>query len=181
MLHRLMGREVSLAANREYLEMYRDSRDHPLIEEYLAVMRKHAPDVAVFDAYVNQWFYGTVVPQYLIEESSVAKTGAGWEVKAKVKNTGTGRMPIDVAAVRGVRFPKKDEKEKKDAKDDAWQIARATVTLDAGESAEVRIPCTFEPARLVVDPDVHVLMLERKKAEVALKTTPGAGETVAQR
>src|SRR5207249_496354 len=66
MLHRLIGREASLAGLREYLATYRDSRDHPLIEEYLAVMRKHAPDPVAFDAYVKQWFLGTVVPQYLI-------------------------------------------------------------------------------------------------------------------
>jgi hypothetical protein len=163
MLHRLMGREANLAAHREYLETYRDSRDHPLIEDYLAIMRRHAPDALAFDAYVEQWFFGTVVPQYLIEESSVVKTGDAWEVRARIANTGTGRAPVEVAAVRGERHPKKSDAE------NAWQAARATVTLAAGESADVVIPCAFEPTKLVVDPDVHLLMLERNKAEVTLK------------
>ena len=168
MLYRLMGREASLAAHREYLETYRDNQDHPLIEEYLAVMRRHAPDTAAFDAYVKQWFYGTVVPQYLIEESDVVKTRDGWEVRAKLRNTGTGRADVEIAAERGERFPKKR------TKDNEWRDARAIVTLGAGESASVTISCGFEPKQLVVDPDVHVLMLERNKAQVTLHAAAGA-------
>jgi hypothetical protein len=167
MLHRLMGREASFAAHREYLATYRDSKDHPLIEEYLAIMRRHAPDVNAFDEYVKQWFLATVVPQYLIEESSVAKTAAGFEVRARVKNTGTGRAAVEIAAVAGERFPKRRTAE------NAWHESSATVTLGAGESAEVTLRCDFEPKKLVVDPDVHVLMLERSKAEVALRAPSG--------
>jgi hypothetical protein len=32
----------------------------------------------------------------------------------------------------------------------------------------VTVPCDFEPARLVVDPDVRVLQLKRKLATAAL-------------
>jgi ABC-2 type transport system permease protein len=173
MLHRLMGREANLAAHREYLETYRDNRDHPLIEDYLAIMRRHAPDTAAFDDYVRQWFLGTVVPQFLIEESSVAKAGEGWEVRAHIKNTGTGRAPVEIAAVRGERYPKKPDAE------NAWKTARTSVTLGAGESADVVIPCAFEPTQLVVDPDVHLLMLERGKAEAPLKVKAGATGPVA--
>ncbi len=169
MLHRLMGREANLAAHRDYLETYRDSEDHPLIEEYLAVLRRHAPDTEAFDAYVNQWLFGTVVPQYLIEESELRKTTEGWEVRARVRNTGTGRAAIELAAVSGERFPKKPTKE------NALRESRATVTLGAGETAAATLRCDFEPERLVVDPDVHVLMLERSKAEVALRAAAGGG------
>ena len=169
MLHRLMGREASLAAHREYLETYRDSQDHPLIEEYLAIMRRHAPDPAAFDAYVKEWFFGTVVPQYLIEESDVVKAKNGWEVRAKVRNTGSGVAAIEIAATRGERFPKKRTKENE------WRESRAIVTLGAGEAASVTIGCGFEPKKLVVDPDVRVLMLERRKAEVALHASGGGG------
>ena len=167
MLHRLMGREASFAAHREYLETYRDSQDHPLIEEYLAIMRRHAPDPEAFDAYVKQWFFGTVVPQYLIEESSLVKTKGGWEVRAKVRNTGTGRAAVEIAAESGERFPRKRTKENE------WRESRAIVTLGAGETANVTIGCGFEPKNLVVDPDVHVLMLERNKAQVALHVAAG--------
>jgi hypothetical protein len=173
MLHRLMGREANLLAHREYLALYRDNEDHPLIEDYLAVMRRHAPNAEAFDAYVKQWFLGTVVPQYLIEESELVKAGDGWEVRARVRNTGSGTATVEIAAASGERFPKKRTKENE------LHESRRSVTLGAGESASVKLRCEFEPKRLVVDPDVHVLMLERSKAEVPLKMTAGAGSLTA--
>ena len=163
MLHRLMGRENNLAAHREYLQTWRDSVDHPLIQDYLAIMRRHAPDKDAFDAYVKQWFYGVVVPQYQITSTEVAKSGEIWQVQARIKNTGTGVIPVEIAATRGERFPKKRTSE------NAYQDARAMLTLAAGEEKPVIIQCKFEPQNLVVDPDATVLMLERQKAEQALK------------
>jgi len=174
MLYRLMGRDASLAAHREYLATYRDSQDHPLIEEYLAIMRRHAPDPAAFDAYVKQWFFGTVVPQYLITDAQAGRAGGAWEVRAHIKNVGTGVAPIEIAATRGERFPKKRTQE------NAWRDARATVILAAGEEKPVTIRCDFEPQHLVVDPDVTVLMLERQKAEMKLRVSRGSGALAAR-
>ncbi len=178
MLSRLMGREASLAAHRDYLARYRDARDHPVVEDYLAVLREHAPDTAAFDAFAKQWVLGTVVPQYQITEARVARAGAEWLVSARVKNAGTGSAAIEVAAERGDRFPEGR------GKHEAWRSACATVTLAAGEERAVAIRCAFEPRRLVVDPDVRVLMLDRQKAErrldpprdpATLSARPGAG------
>jgi hypothetical protein len=174
MLHQLMGREANLAANREYLETYRDSKDHPLMEEYLAIMREHAPDPVAFDAFVKQWFYGTVVPQYLVTPSDAVRAGDGWEVRAKIKNVGSGTMPIEIAATRGERFPKKRTKE------NAYDDTRTSLTLAAGEEKPIVIHCSFEPQKLVVDPDVRVLMLERQKAEVRLRAKHDAGPVAAR-
>ena len=84
---------------------YRDSRDQAVLQDYLAVMRRHAPDSTAFDAFVKQWFYGVVTPQYQIVDPVAARAGDGWEVRAAIKNVGTGVMPIEVAATRGERFP----------------------------------------------------------------------------
>jgi hypothetical protein len=167
MLYQLMGRENSLAAQREYLEAYRDARDHALLQDYLAVMRRHAPDTTAFDAYVNQWFYAVVTPQYQILDPEVKRAGSGWTVHATIKNVGTGVMPIEVAAARGERFPHGK------AKSETYRDARATVTVAAGEQRSVDIPCAFAPERVLVDPDVRVLMLERKKANVPVHA-PGS-------
>ena len=178
MLHRLMGREASLAAHREYLETYRDSQDHPLIEEYLAIMRRHAPDPAAFDAYVKEWFFGTVVPQYLIEESDVVKAKNGWEVRAKVRNTGSGVAAIEIAATRGERFPKKRTKENE------WRESRAIVTLGAGEAASVTIGCGFEPKKVAEFRDSarnrypsvgFTGLFVRTRAAARLRTANGSG------
>ena len=49
------------------------------------------------------------------------------------------------------------------------------MTLGANEAAGVAIRCNFEPRKLVVGPDVRVLMLERRKAEVGLHLAAGGG------
>ncbi len=163
MLFRLMGRENSLAAQKDYMATYRDSSDHPVLQDYLSILRKHAPDTAAFDAYVHQWFYNVVVPQYLVEDAHATPgPGGTWTVDARIKNVGTGTMPVDVAAETGERFAH-DTKSAKPFAD-----ARTTMTLAAGQELAVRIPFAFKPERLVVDPDVHVLQLERKKATVPL-------------
>ncbi len=167
MLFQQMGRERGLAAQRDYLERYRDSRDHAVLHDYLAIMREHAADTTGFDTVVHQWFESVVVPQYQFSDAVVTRDGDGWLVRAKLKNVGTGRMPIEVAATRGLRFPHGE------AKPAAWKDARTTVTLAAGEQREVVLRCAFAPEHLVVDPDARVLMLERKKADVPLRA-PGA-------
>ena len=103
------------------------------------------------------------------------KAGDGWEVRARVRNTGSGTAAVEIAAASGERFPKKRTAE------NALHESRTTVTLGAGERADVVLRCDFEPKRLVVDPDVHLLMLERSKAEMPLKPSAGAGSlTLAQ-
>ena len=93
--------------------------------------------------------------------------GAGgreqWEVVARVANTGTARMPVEVAAASlGQRFGE-------DARElPGYRDVRATLVLGPGEEREVRIVCPFEPQRLVVDPDAKVLQLQRKAASVRL-------------
>jgi len=173
MLHQLMGRDANLAAHREYLRTYRDSQDHPLLEEYLAIMRKHAPDPAAFDAFVKQWFFGTVVPQYLIRHAEAVRVDDGWEVRARIKNVGTGRVPVEIAATRGERFAKQRTAA------NAWSESRAQLTLGEGEERSVMLRCSFEPQKLVVDPDVRVLTLERQKAEIDLKVKRASGPVAA--
>jgi ABC-type transport system involved in multi-copper enzyme maturation permease subunit len=167
MLHRHMGRDASLAAHREYLETFRDSRDHAALEDYLAVMRRHAADPAAHDAFVKQWFHEVVVPEYKVDDARLERSGGGWTATATIRNVGTATMPLQVAVARGVRFPG----ERKSP--EPYADARAPLLLGPGESRTVRIASAFEPERLVVDPDVTVLMLHRDKAEVKLK--PAAG------
>ncbi|HYM80170.1 MAG TPA: hypothetical protein VEY91_02020, partial [Candidatus Limnocylindria bacterium] len=90
------------------------------------------------------------------------RDGAGWRVRATVRNDGTGKMALDVAAVRGERW----EKDGSPAK--GYRDARSQTVLGPKETREIEIRSDFEPERVVVDPDFTVLQLERKNATVKL-------------
>ena len=89
-------------------------------------------------------------------------------------NKGTGRMPLEVAAVRGERFPE-DERSEGEAEigspcsgpaepEELYRESRTSIVLGAGEEQVVEITCDFEPEEVLVDPDALVLQLQRKLA-----------------
>jgi aminopeptidase N len=159
MLLHHMGRDRFLAGARSFITTWHQSEDHPVIEDFVAAMRPYAEDKPAFDAFVQQWFFDKVIPEYHLDDLRKQPLGAGqWEVTVKVENAGTGRMPVEIAATRGDRF------DDKGAVDPGYRDARTTVVLGAGEAKEVRIRCPFEPQRVVVDPDGYVMQLQRKAA-----------------
>ncbi|HEX6900776.1 MAG TPA: M1 family aminopeptidase [Thermoanaerobaculia bacterium] len=160
MLYQRMGKEDFLAGVRKFFQIYHGNADHPVIEDFVAVMRPYAKDKAGFDDLVRQWFYGLVIPEYRLEDGRKTAAGTGrWEVTVKVENAGTGRMPVEVAATNGAFRWDEKGRVSKDYKD-----ARTTIVLGAGESKLVRIVCPFEPGRVVVDPDAQVMQLQRRAA-----------------
>ncbi|RKH49887.1 hypothetical protein D7V93_31290 [Corallococcus llansteffanensis] len=152
MLEELMGRPAMHAGLHAFLQRYMNNEDHPVLQDFLAVMRPFAPDAAAFDAFTRQAFFEVVVPEYRVTETTVTKEGAQWVTTATVTNVGTGRMPVDVAVVKGERA----------AKD--FHEARVRLEPVAGVSARVTVRSDFAPERLVVDPDVRVLQLRREQA-----------------
>jgi len=129
----------------------------------VAVMRPYAPDKKAFDDLARQVFFQIVTPEYRLEDAHKQPAGTGaWEVTVKVENAGTGRFPVEVAATRGPRF---DDEGKLSPE---YRDARQAVVLGAGESRLVRIRCPFEPERVVVDPDAHVLQIQRRAATAKL-------------
>jgi hypothetical protein len=169
MMFQRMGRDAGLAGLRDFLATYRDGRDHPVMADFLDVMRRHAPDPADFDAFVADWFRGKALPQYLIEEARATRDGDGWVVHARVRNLGTGRVPVEVAATRGTRFADKPKP------GEAYLDARTTILLGPGEAKALEIRCRFEPRKLVVDPDVRVLQVKREDAEAKLRSAKDPG------
>jgi len=183
MMLQLIGRENMLRGCQQFIRKYEHGPDHPVLQDFVAELREFALDKPAYDAFVDQWYFHVLVPEYKLED--VTRTplteGGGFELKCTVHNTGTGTMPIELAASRGERFP--DEKldaKKKEAPSDSsvvaaaepkpknapepYRDARASVTLAAGESKEVVIRCDFEPQLVTVDPDAKVLQLRRKYA-----------------
>jgi ABC-type transport system involved in multi-copper enzyme maturation permease subunit len=169
MLTDLMGREAALAGLRDLFERFADGPDHPLLEDLVETLRPHAPDPEAFDRFVGQWYFDVVVPEYRLRAAEVTRTGTAFETRVTIENRGSGRMPVEVAAVRGERFPEAEgEDAEPDAARDPYREARTTVVLGAGESADLTLPSDFEPERLVVDPDARVLQLERDAALLRL-------------
>ena len=163
MLYQQMGKDAFLAGVQQFFRVYHNNPDHPVIEDFVAVLRPYAPDKKGFDDLTRQVFFQIVTPEYRVEDARKQPAGTGvWEVTAKVENAGTGRFPVEVAATRGPRFD-----------DNGWfspkyTDVRQTVVLGPGESRVVRIRCPFEPERVVVDPDAHVLQIQRRAATAKL-------------
>jgi ABC-2 type transport system permease protein len=163
MLCHRMGRERMLAGLRHFIELYKDGPDYPVLQDFAREMRPFAPDAAAYDTFVKQWFFEVSVPEYRLAGVQRSEAGAGqWSVTARLRNAGSGAMPVEVAAVAGERFAP-------DGSGSAdYREAKVTVEVGAGEEREVAIACDFKPERLVVDPDALVLQLRRKSAVAAL-------------
>jgi ABC-2 type transport system permease protein len=189
MLLNRMGREQDLAGLRNFIRKYENGPDHPVLQDFVATMREVAPDRDSYEDFVKQWFFEVVVPEYELADAVKASIvdleasdgGAPvlWEVHVRVTNAGTGRMPVEIAAARGERFPEKEGTKEKvspgtvqaaettpttSLNPKEYRDARATITLGAGEFQEVVLRCDFDPETILVDPDALVLQLRRKLA-----------------
>lgn len=160
MLLNQMGRGNALAGLQEFIRYYDTNPDHPVLQDFVRMMRTHAPDPAAFDAFVKQWFFDVVVPQYTIHDAQLEQTTSGtWRVTARLENTGSGRMPVELAAFSGERFTDSGSLA------DQFREARTTISPGAGESVDFAIECYFKPKKLIVDPDALVLQLRRTDAQ----------------
>ena len=181
MLHDLMGPDSSLAGIQDFVRTYRESDDHPVLQDYVASLRPHAPDTERFDAFVDQWFLDVVVPEFAFHDVKKIAEGDDWVVTGTVENEGTGNVALEIGASRGERFHREEEVQPGGiaaasdaaasdaaAGESSFHEARTRVVLGAGESQSFRITCDFEPERVLADPDAKVLQLLREDARASL-------------
>jgi hypothetical protein len=166
MLLNRIGRENMLAGCREFIRKFEHGPDHPVLQDFVAVLRDFAPDKESFDDYVKQWYFQVVVPQYELADATKVHIVGGsdggvedaWEVRVKVKNSGTGRMPVEIAATRGERFSdeKKDEAKKKEEAKDASGTSSSEGVVQAAEvtakpaTADAASDKTYREARSTI-------------------------------
>ena len=172
MLQQEMGRENILAGLRAFIEKYNPDPDFPVIQDMLAVLRGFAPDTTRFDRFTRQWFHQVALPEY--EFSDVTKTreadGAGgdggetWVVRGTIRNVGTGRATVQVAATAGDRWSDEGDDRTRSVVAEGYREARTELHIDWAESVEFEIRAPFDPERVVADPDVLVLQLNRDAA-----------------
>ena len=160
MLLNHMGRERALRGMKAFIKTYHGNRDHPVLEDFLEVMRPFAPEPTAFDAFTKQWFFDVVMPEYHLLNPKKSHEGDRWKATVEIESAGTGRMAVEVAATQGSRF----DKSGKPSAD--YREARVTATPEKGKKQELTIICPFEPESIIVDPDALVLQLQRKLAVV---------------
>ena len=164
MLQQEMGRENTLAGLQAFIAKYNPDPDFPVIQDMLALLRDFAPDTVAFDAFAAQWFHDVVVPEYVFSDVTKTREGDEWVVRGTVENVGTGRMRVQVGATSGERWSDEDDDGSRTVVAEDYRDARTEVELGAGESAEFVIRADFDPERVLIDPDVLVLQLNREAA-----------------
>jgi len=155
-----LGRERMFDGLRAFASRYHGNPDHPVLFDFVEHMRDFADDVESYDDFVDQWYRDVVIPEYVLEdvERRELADGSGWEVTLLLRNAGTGRVEVQVAASAGERF------DADSAVSPDYRESRVSVILGADEERKLTISCDFEPERVLVDPDALVLQLNRKKA-----------------
>lgn len=174
MLLNHMGRERCLAGIQSFLRAWEFGPDHAVLQDFVEHLRPFASDTGAYDAFVQQWFFDVVVPEYELSEATKEAVDGGWIVRATLKNKGSATMPVELAASRGERFPKPEAKASSASTSTSsvqaaeaerpYEESRTLVVLGKGESSPIEIRCAFEPETLVVDPDALVLQIGRKQA-----------------
>jgi ABC-type transport system involved in multi-copper enzyme maturation permease subunit len=145
MLLNKMGRENALHGCQAFIREFEHGPDHPVLQDFIATMRGFAPDPAAFDDFVQQWFFHVFVPEYKLTEAKKERVAdaqldadgaptAQWETRVHVENIGTSKMPIEVAAIRGERFPD-DAKDKKSGDESSDKKSNASSGGDSKDSA----------------------------------------------
>jgi len=160
MLLNQMGRDPAFHGLHSFITTYHGNPDHPVLQDFLEVMRRFAPDSAAFDQFAKQWFHEMVLPEYRLHEPRKSLEGDVWNVSIRLENAGSGTMPVEVAAKRGERFHKTGQPSAE------YHEARAGAILGKGQSQDLTTTCPFEPKSIVVDPDARVLQLQRNNAFV---------------
>lgn len=179
MLMEEIGRENMLAGLREFIGRYRDGPDYPLLPDLLLLMRSHAPDVDAYNAFVQRWFWEVEVPEYRVREARARSDGrGGWETTVRVENLGTGSPEVELAVTAGKRdsVGAGAAAAGADSAASTYRAASLAVVVPAGGDTTVVVPSAFRPERAVVDPDVRVLMLERKAARRDVEMEPAEAQ-----
>jgi hypothetical protein len=158
MLRELMGEEQMLAGLRSFVEKWKngvetaDGLDFPLIEDMVESLRAHAPDVAVFDAFVAQWIFGTALPELELGDVDVADAAGAFTTTTELRNIGNGVVDV-VVRVMGAS---------------SEEIEDVVVRVAPNTPASVVVSTSFTPTKIVVDPEVRVLFAGRKRCEKPL-------------
>jgi len=163
MLQQQLGRDNMLAGLRSFIRRFEGSADHPALQDLVEELRPLAPSASDFQSFVDEWFQGTVMPKFRFSGAQVTRTVEGWTVTADLENIGSGTVTLDVVAARGERSSFGGP-----PPTTPYEDARVKVRLKPGQKAAISLKMSFKPDRLLADPDVLVLQLNRDRARLVL-------------
>jgi ABC-type transport system involved in multi-copper enzyme maturation permease subunit len=158
MLRDLMGEEQMLAGLKAFVAKWRngvetpDGLDFPLIEDMVESLRPFAPDEVAFGVFVDQWIYGTALPELELGDAKVDGSDGAFTTAVELRNIGKGTVDVTVRVVG----------------EDPAQHEDTVVRVAPNAPAPVSVSSSFKPAKIVVDPDVKLLFAGRKRCEKSL-------------
>jgi len=146
MLERHLGRDAWQRGVHAFFAQHRNARALPTLADLLATLRAQASDQIAYDHFIAQWMYGTGLPEFQIRDARVLRDGANWILELTIANVGDVDATITLAA--------------------SASTGRATRTMEIAARSSQHLHWTlgFQPTQWVVDPDVHVLQSNRKRA-----------------
>ncbi len=153
MLHQQLGPARMFSGLQRFIGDHRATRTFATLEEMLTTLRAESTDTAAFDRLVTQVFRSTALPEFGVSDPQCKPEAVRWACTARVQNRGQGSWNVTVVAMVGARVP---------------VGGRQTIQVRAGFSTPVSFTVDELPDQLVVDPDVHVLQLERARAHIAV-------------
>ncbi len=158
MLLNEMGRDNCLHGLQSFIAKYRQTPDdYPVLQDLVEHLRPFAADPQSYDAFVGQWIFGKVVPEFRLRDVQLRREGEQWLVEGQVQNVGSGAVTLELLAGRGERF-------RDGQPDPEFRQARTTVYLGDEQPVSFSIPCDFEPEFVRADPDALILQLKRNLA-----------------
>lgn len=155
MLRQHLGAAEMDGRLRSFALRYRDAINSPSLTGLLrSLSPAGAADSTDYAQQVALLFGNTGLPEFRIEDHQSEQVESGWMVSALVKNAGSQRARVEVSVFAGVRW------------EEDYREVRQTVNLLPGQEARVSWTAPFEPEGILVDPDAHVLQVNRDRASV---------------
>jgi len=158
MLRDLMGEEQMLAGLKAFVAKWRngvetpDGLDFPLIEDMVESLRPFAADEAAFNLFVDQWIYGTALPELELGDAKFDGSDGAFTTEVELRNVSNGTVDATVRVVG----------------EDPAQFEDTVVRVAPNAPAPVSVSSSFKPAKIVVDPEVRLLFAGRKRCEKSL-------------
>ena len=161
MLLNQMGREPALQGLQSFIKTYHGNPDHPVLQDFLEVMRRFAPDPAAFDR-----IHPPVVPRGRLARVSTSRAEEDARGRPLEGDRPARERRHGNHARRGRRDPRRAVRQDRASLPPSIARPGRPRLLGKGQSQELTITCPFEPESIIVDPDAKVLQLQRRSADI---------------